>query len=325
MFSHVIGHKEVVEKLKNALRSGRIANAYIFAGPEGVGKEFVAINFAKALNCLSHGEVPCDECISCRKIDDHNHADVMVIRPESTRLKIDQMRLLQRQGSYRAVEGKYKVYIITEAEKMTVEAANSMLKTLEEPPGAMVLILLTSFYSALLPTIRSRCQSLKFSVVPLTVLRDELMKRLGISESKAKWVALRSQGKVGRALKLAKKDNADDISTPFPDLDRKGGESLLSVFRKAEDLSKVEDSLDALLSWYRDLLLVRQGCSQDLLIHSDREKYLQKMAERYSDIQIEKLIRTTLRTQNIIQRNVNPTLALEVMMLHSFDALSTRL
>ena len=128
MFSDIIGHKEAVERLRNTLRSGRIANSYVFSGPADVGKEFVAINFAKALNCLSNDEVPCDECISCRKIDDGNHPDVTVIRPEGTRLKIDQVRSLQRQGSYRAMEGRRKVYIITEAEKMTAEAANSLLK-----------------------------------------------------------------------------------------------------------------------------------------------------------------------------------------------------
>jgi len=322
MFSDVIGHKEVVGKLKNAIRSGRVANAYIFSGPVGVGKEFVAINFAKALNCLSDGEDSCDECISCRKIDDGNHADVMVIRPEGTRLKIDQMRSLQRQGSYRAMEGNYKVYIITEAEKMTAEAANSLLKTLEEPPGVMVLILLTSVYSSLLPTIRSRCQSLKFSLVPQTVLRDELMKRFELPESKAKWVALRSQGRVGRALKLAKEDEGEEARERVAEysLARSfvpNGGSLLHIFRKAESLSKAQDSLDFLLSWYRDLLLVKQGSSlQTLLIHSDKKDDLEKMARFYSDVQIEKFIRTILRTQDLIQRNVNSALALEVMMLH---------
>jgi DNA polymerase-3 subunit delta' len=243
-------------------------------------------------------------------------------------LKIDQMRSLQRQGSYRAMEGNYKVYIIAEAEKMTAEAANSLLKTLEEPPGVMVLILLTSVYSALLPTIRSRCQSLKFSLLPLALLRDELMRRFGLPESKAKWVALRSQGRVGKALKLAeedKEDADDEISTSFPSLSRKYEESLLHIFRKAENLGKAQDSLGILLSWYRDLLLVKQGCPQELLIHSDRKNDLEEIARSYSDIQIEKFIRTILRTQNLIQRNINPTLALEVMMLHSFDALSTRL
>jgi DNA polymerase-3 subunit delta' len=319
VFSDVIGHKEAVEKLKNAMRSGRIANAYIFSGPAGIGKEFVAINFAKALNCLSraaeyekaesNGEDSCDECISCRRIDDGNHADVMLIRPEGTRLKIDQVRFLQRQGAYRAIEGSYKVYIIAEAEKMTAEAANSLLKTLEEPPGAMVLILLTSVYSALLPTIRSRCQSLKFSLVPTAVLRDELMKRFGLPESKAKWVALRSQGRVGSALMLAREEEEpSSLESRVLSLEsgkeswvlsRRGEEALLSIFRKAESLSEAQDSLDALLSWYRDLLLVRQGCPQDMLIHSDRKGDLERIAGFYSDVQIEKSIKVILKTQNL--------------------------
>ena len=328
MFSDVIGHKEILERLKNALRSDRIANSYIFSGPTGVGKEFVAINFAKALNCLSNGEDSCDQCISCRKIDDSNHPDVVVIRPEGTRLKISQVRSLQRQGSYKAMEGSRKVYIITEAEKMTAEAANSLLKTLEEPPGIMVLILLTSVYSALLPTIRSRCQSLKFTLVPLDLLRSELVTRFGIPESKAKWVALRSQGRVGRALKLAKEEGEDvddEISASLLDLSQKGRASLLDIFKKAESLGKVQDPFDILLSWYRDLLLVKQGCSKALLIHSDKADELEKVARSCSDVQIEKLIRATLRTRSLIQRNINSNLALEALMLHSFDTLSTRL
>ena len=141
-------------------------------------------------------------------------------------------------------------------------------------------------------------------------------------------MALRSQGRVGKALKLAeedKEDADDEISTSFPSLGRKYEESLLHIFRKAENLGKAQDSLGILLSWYRDLLLVKQGCPQELLIHSDRKNDLEEIARSYSDIQIEKFIRTILRTQNLIQRNINPTLALEVMMLHSFDALSTRL
>ena len=326
MFSDVIGHKEILEQLKNALSADRIANSYIFSGPAGVGKEFVAINFAKALNCLSDGEDSCDKCISCRKINDSNHPDVVIIRPEGTRLKISQMRSLQRQGSYRAMEGNCKVYIITEAEKMTAEAANSLLKTLEEPPGVMVLILLTSVYSSLLPTIRSRCQSLKFTLVPLDIIRNELVTRFGISESKAKWVALRSQGMVGKALNLAEEEGEDvddEISTSLLNLSQKGKASLLDIFKKAENLGKMQDPFDILLSWYRDLLLVKQGCSKALLIHSDKTDELEKVARSCSDVQIEKLIRATLRTRSLIQRNINPNLALEALMLHSFDTLST--
>ncbi len=328
MFSDVIGHKDVIERLKNALRSGRIANSYIFSGPVDVGKEFVAINFAKALNCLTDGEDACDECISCRKIDDGNHPDVTVVRPEGKSLKIDQVRSLKRQGSYRVMEGKRKVYIIAEAGKMTVEAANSLLKTLEEPPGAMVLILLTSVYSALLPTIRSRCQALRFSLAPPAVLRGELVARAGLSQSKAKWVALRSQGKIGKALRLAKEekeDVEDEISASFQDLSQNNRASLLHIFKKAESLGKAQDPLDLLLSWYRDLMLVKQGCSETLLTHSDRKDELEKIARLYSDVQIEKLIKTALKTRSLMQRNINPTLALEVLMLQASDTLSARL
>ena len=327
MFSHVIGHKEAIERLRSALRSGRIANSYIFSGPTGIGKEFVAINFAKALNCLANVDDPCDECISCRKINDSNHPDVVIVRPEGARIKIDQVRSLQRQGSYRAMEGNRKLYIIAEAEKMTAEAANSLLKTLEEPPGAMVLILLTSAYSALLPTIRSRCQSLKFTPAPLELIRKELVARFDLSESKAKWAALRSQGSVSKALDLAKEseDVGDGISAFLLDLDGKNRASLLNIFKEAESLGEAQQPFDALLSWYRDLLLVKQGCSKALLTHGDKTDKLENIARRYSDIQIEKFIRDILRTRELIQRNINPILALEVLMLHSFDALSTRL
>lgn len=328
MFSDVIGHKEVVEWLKSALRSGRIANSYIFSGPENIGKEFVAINFAKALNCISDNEDSCDECISCRKIDDGNHPDIVVIRPQGTRLKIDQMRSLQRQGSYRAMEGKRKVYIITEAEKMTPEAANSLLKTLEEPPGAMVLILVTSVYNALLPTIRSRCQAIKLSLAPSTLLYRELVSRFAIPESEAKWIALRAQGKVGKALALmkdGKKDSADEVSIPFSNFSQKDSNALLNIFKEAETLGKSQDSLDILLSWYRDLLLIKQGCSDVLLVHSDKKDELERMAQSCSDFQIEKLIKNTLKTRNLMRRNINSTLALEVLMLQSLETLSTRL
>jgi DNA polymerase-3 subunit delta' len=325
MFADIIGHNNIIENLKNALRSGRIANAYVFAGPANVGKEFVALNFAKALNCLTNRDDPCDKCISCRRIDDGNHADVMIIRPDGTRLKIDQMRSLQKHGSYRAIEGNYKICIITEAEKMTAEAANSLLKTLEEPPGIMVLILLTTIYSALLPTIRSRCQSLKFSPVSLALISDEITKRLKIPESRAKWAAIQSQGRIGIALKLAKEnEKSNGISLDFLIPQGQNKEPLLNIFKKAEELENTKESLDLLLSWYRDLLLIKQGCSQELLINNNEINNLEKLSGLYSDIRLEKLIKTIMQTQNLIKQNINPILAMEVMMFQSLETLSKR-
>ena len=328
MFSDVIGHNDVIDKLRNIIKSGRIANAYIFAGASEVGKEFVAINFAKTLNCTEVNGDSCDQCVSCRRINDRNHTDVRVIHPDGAKLKIEQMRFLKRQGSYKALESMYKIYIITEADKMTVEAANSILKTLEEPSGDSLFILLTSNYNSILPTIRSRCQLIRFSLVPQKLIQEGLMKRHGIPESKAKWLALRSQGKPGKALKMANeksKEFDDETSWILPILTQRDKGRLLQTFKRAEDMNKIEGSLDIILSWYRDLLLIKHGCSDYLLTHSEEKKQLEQIAQSYSVIELENLITMTLNMQNLMQRNVNPILAMEVMILNTFNTLSTRL
>lgn len=327
MFSDVIGHSDVIDKLRNIMKSNRIANAYIFSGPSDVGKEFVAINFAKALNCTEIKEDSCDRCVSCRRIDDGNHTDVRIIRPEGAKLKIEQMRFLKRQGSYKALEGEYKIYIITEADKMTVEAANSILKTLEEPSGDTLFILLTSNYNSILPTIRSRCQLIRFSLVSQKLIQEGLIK-LNIPESKAKLLAIRSQGKPGKALKMANeksKELDDEKSWVLPILAQRDKGRLLHMFKRAEEMSKIEGSFDIILSWYRDLLLIKHGCSTNLLIHSDERNQLEQIAQSYSTIELENLITMTLDMQNLIQRNINPVLAMEVMMFNTFKTLSTRL
>jgi DNA polymerase-3 subunit delta' len=328
MFSDVIGHSEVIDRLKNIIKSGRIANAYIFAGPSNVGKEFVAINFAKALNCREAKDDCCDKCVSCRRINDENHTDVRLIRPDGAKLKIEQMRSLKRQGAYKALEGEYKIYIIVDAEKMTPEAANSILKTLEEPSGETIFILLTQVYNALLPTIRSRCQLLRFSLVPQKVLQEGLMKYPGMTESKAKWLAIRSQGKPGKALTMVGENgnsNKDDMSWVMSVLTQRDKSHLLSIFKKAEEMSKLDDAIDTVISWYRDILLIKQGCSEELLIHGDDKQKLEQMAQSYSIMELEKLIELALNLQNLIQRNINPVLAMEIMMFNALNTLTTRL
>ena len=327
MFSDVIGHSDVIGNLKNIIKSGRIANAYIFAGPSDVGKELVAINFAKALNCTEVKGDFCDQCVSCRRINDGNHTDVRLIRPDGAKLKIEQMRFLKRQGSYKALESEHKIYIIVDAEKMTTEAANSMLKTLEEPSGDTLFILLTPIYNALLPTIRSRCQLVRFSFVPQQVLQEGLTKQIGIPESKAKWLALKSQGKPGKALRMANetKDSEDEMSWVLPILSQRDKGLLLQTFKRAEEMSKTEGSFDIILSWYRDLLLIKHGCSDNLLTHINEKKQLEQIAKSYSVIELENLITMALNMQNLIQRNINSVLAMEVMMFNTFNTFSTRL
>jgi DNA polymerase-3 subunit delta' len=328
MFSDVIGHSEIIDGLKNIIKSGRIANAYIFAGPSNIGKEFIAINFAKSLNCKEVNDDCCDKCVSCRRINDGNHTDVRLIKPDGAKLKIEQMRFLKRQGAYKALESEYKIYIIVDAEKMTPEAANSILKTLEEPSNGTIFILLTQVYNALLPTIRSRCQLLRFSLVPQKVLLEALTKYPGMTEPKAKWLTIRSQGRPGKALKMAGENvnsNKDEMSWVMAVLSQRDKSQLLNVFKKAEEMSKLDDSIDIVISWYRDMLLVKHGCSEELLIHTNEKQKLEQLALSYSGTEIEKLIDLALNLQNLIQRNINPVLAMEVMMFNALNTLTTRL
>jgi len=312
MFSQIIGHNKNIELLQGILRTSKIANAYLFAGPPNIGKEFVAVNFAKALNCLTAEADACDKCISCRKIDDSNHPDVRIIHPEGAWMKIDQIRRLQKQISHKPLEGRYKIYILTDVERMNLPAANSFLKTLEEPPGASVLTLLTSNYSALLPTIRSRCQLIRFFTIPPTVLQNQLIEDLKLTEAKARQITLLSGGKLGKALALANEDDINTEST-IPVLLQKP--QPIEIFKIAEDLSNQPEGLDILLTWFRDILLVKQSCNPEILTYPDKFNELMQLASGYSRIQIQDTIKNIMETKKLLQGNINSNLALEVMVL----------
>jgi DNA polymerase-3 subunit delta' len=155
-----------------------------------------------------------------------------------------------------------------------------------------------------------------------------LTKRFGFPESKAKWLALRSQGKPGKALKMANeksKQPDDETSWVLPILTQRDKGRLLLAFKRAEDISQIEGSLDIILSWYRDLLLIKHNCQENLLMHGDEKKQLEQIAQSYSVVELENLITMTLNMQNLMKRNVNPILAMEVMMFNTFKTLSTRL
>jgi len=315
MFGEVIGHQKNIEMLQNALLKNRIAPAYLFAGLANMGKEFVAITFAKALNCLEAEADSCDKCISCRKIDDNNHPDVRVIRPDGAWMKIDQIRDLQKQLSYRPMEGRYKVYILTDVERMTLQAANSFLKTLEEPPGSSVLILLTANYSGLLTTIQSRCRAglLKFPSMPQAELAAQLMEKYNLHHSRAKQIALLSGGRIGIALDTAQKDSIV-VAPDVPEILK--GPDIIKTFKIAEELNDEQpESLDILLTWYRDLLLIKQGSPPETLTYSDKFNALIELASGYSRIQLQDAIRTIMETKNLLRRNINSALAMEVMTL----------
>ena len=312
MSKSIVGHQQILQQFNHAIASKRVAGAYLFAGPTHVGKETVAVDLARSMNCLAWDEGPCGACLSCRKIEDGNHPDVHIIRPSGAWTRIDQIRALQKQIVYRPFEGKQKVYILAEAERMNQEAANCLLKTLEEPPPESVLILLTANLAALLPTVRSRCQIINFHPMQISELAGLLMQQFGVEREHAVSVATLSGGAVGKALALiqgADTHSGEDIPEIITTSER------LAAFRLAEELSQRPEELDLLVIWYRDLLLLHQGAPDGLLTHIHAVKSLRLIASHFSRLQLQSAIKTIFQTKELIKRNVNATLALEVMAL----------
>ena len=314
MQNSIIGHQQITEQLQHTVASDRIAGAYLFVGPTGVGKETVARYFAQLIFCQQEVQLPivCSECLACRKVDSGNHPDLQFIRPEGSLLKIGQIRELQKQIIYEPLEASRKVYILTDVERMNAEAENCLLKTLEEPPASSVLILLTSNIRALLPTTRSRCQILQFHPMPTQELAEILVEQFSVAPEHATSVAIASDGAIGKALtQLEKGDTlAEEVPEILKTTDR------LAAFRLAERFKDNPDTLGELATWYRDLLFLQQGAPDDLITHIHSVAELQRIVPHYSRLRIQQAIQTVFDTKSLIENtNTNATLALEVMCL----------
>lgn len=264
-FSDLLGQDKNARLLKSSLLRDRVAHAYMFTGAPGTGKRTLAEVFAAALNCEARGEdwdgEPCGECRSCRKQAHGNHPDLQVIEPDGARLKVEQMRELRRENARRPYEARHKVFIIDQAELMTDEAANSLLKTLEEPPGPAVFILLSAYPARILQTIRSRCSILKLAPLPEGVLAEALRAE-GRPEEASSAAAALAGGSLGRARDIADRwDRLRDEARDF--LSAAGRGDRVALLGQAAAWSKTreeaQDRLELLEGLYRQLLLGAGG------------------------------------------------------------------
>ncbi|TDX51306.1 DNA polymerase III subunit delta' [Orenia marismortui] len=319
-FDQILGQELAKRILKNALNSDRLSHAYLFTGEEGLGKYLTAFEFTKAINCQENIDDSCYSCISCRKADNHNHPDIKEIHPDGASIKIDQIRKLQQEILYKPYESNKKVYIIHQADKMSVQAANSLLKTLEEPPSYAVIILIASNLNQLLPTIISRCQIVRFRLVSDNMIKDKLVEEYNLIEEKAELLTSLSAGKYNLALdlineegKLEERNQVLELAQSLTDLDRNKVFDL--VQKILDDRDKMGDNLDIILTWYRDLLMLKLDQSKEL-INVDYSQQLLEEAKGWERKGIEDIIKLIEETNNVIKNiNVNLQLALEVMLL----------
>ncbi len=328
----VVGQTRAVSLLQRSLEREAVAHAYLLIGPAHVGKMTLALNLAMALNCEA-SEPPCGVCDSCQKIALAKHADVQIIgltrdgnsaeKPQ-VEISIDQIRQMQHSASLPPFEGRYKVFIIDGAELLSHEAANCLLKTLEEPVGKVIFILLTTNERLLPATVISRCQRLELPPLAATEVEATLNSHWGVEPPRAKLLARLCHGCLGWALSAA--HNGGLLEQRAQRMDR-----LLNVieadceerFAYATQLAAqfsqnrglVQEILDLWLDYWRDLLLIKAGCG-DTITNADMLATLVDQARGYSLVQIKSFINSLQAAEEQLRQNANPRLVLEVLMLN---------
>lgn len=324
----VIGQTRAVSLLQHSLEAGTLAHAYLLVGPAHVGKMTLALNLAQALNCES-AEPPCLECVSCQKIAAASHADVQVIgltqdedSVEAKLIGIDQIKQMQHSASLPPFEGNHKVFIIDGAELLSTEAANCLLKTLEEPVGKVTFILLTVNDKLLPATVVSRCQRLELPPLSTAEVASALANK-GIETEPARLLAGLSHGCPGWALSAAADDSLlqqrdEELNSLLDVITADCEERFAYVAQLAAQFNQNRGSvysvLDLWLDYWRDLLLIKAGCD-DAITNADMLATLVDQARGYSLVKIKSVINSIQAAAGQLRQNANPRLVLEVLML----------
>ena len=322
-FRDIIGQEHIKEHLMNAIESAQVSHAYIINGEKGSGKEFIANTFAMALQCEDDSSVePCMECHSCKQAVTDNHPDIITLQHEKPgTIGVEDVRQqIVADVFIKPYNSRWKVYIVNDAEKMSVQAQNALLKTLEEPPGYVVIMLLTSNISALLPTILSRSVILNMRPVDDKTVRKYLMERIHVPDYQADICVAFARGNIGKAKHLATSEDFNNIKNEAVRVLKYAHEMDMSEFIatinqiSAYKLS-IEDYLDILLIWYRDILMLKATNDVDGLVFKEEIKILREKAGFSTYEGIEKIIDTIEKTKTRLKANVNFELAMELLLL----------
>ncbi len=317
----IIGQEKAISILKGCIMKNRIPHALLFAGDEGIGKRLTAVNFAKALNCrgtedsedlFSTGGGPdtgnidaCDKCPSCRKTDKAGHPDVFIIKPEGDggQITVSAIRQLEESLSYKPFEGKWKVAIIDNADRLNPSAANAFLQTLEEPTPQSILILITSRPDIMLATIRSRCQRINFTPLPVDVMQGLLKERLEKFDSdQSTLLSLLSGGRLGYALDenlIAQRDRSFEIFRQML------GRLEEDVWDNRDDMEKWFEWGDL---WLRDIAVFKATGRADFLINRDKEDEITEICRGAVLKDILKLARELYNIKRRLNFNLNKQL-----------------
>ena len=321
-FKDVVGHKDIINYIRNAVREDKVSHAYILNGERGAGKKMLANLFAATLLCEKGGPDPCNECHSCRQAESGNHPDIIKVTHEKPNsISVDDIReQVNNMIMIKPYQGPYKVYIIPQADMMTPQAQNALLKTIEEPPEYAVIMLLTENADTLLPTINSRCVMLKLRNIKDTLIKKYLMETMQVPDYKADMCTAFAQGNMGRAIMLANSEHFNEIRDEAVQLLKYINEMELSeivqaVSRITAYKLEINDYLDIIMIWYRDVLLYKATKDMDKVVFKDQIKYIKERAKRSSYEGIELIIESLEKAKARLKANVNFDLVMELLFL----------
>lgn len=320
-FNNIIGQEQMIEHFKSAIEMDKVSHAYIIQGDYDSGKKLMASVFAKALQCEQKGTEPCNHCTSCLQADTGNQPDIIYVSHEKPNsIGIHDVRE-QINGSIgiKPYSSDYKIYIVDEAEKMTAEAQNALLKTIEEPPAYAVIFLLTTNLGKLLPTILSRCVVLNIQPV-----KDELIKKhllsLGVEERQAEFCTAFSMGNVGKAIRVATSEEFNEIKNDCVHMLKYAKDmQVYELIQAVKELTKyklqIYDYLDFMLMWYRDVLLLKATGNANSLIYQEEYSSIRDRGNQSSYEGIQKIIEEIEKAKVRLRANVNFELTIELLWL----------
>ena len=319
-FNVIVGQERAIKILTKSLKENKISSSYIFVGSEGTGKKLTAIEFTKAVNCLNLNKdlEACEDCQSCSEISKQRSPDLKIIEPIKNSIKIEQIREMRKEIGLKPFKNRKKIYIIDKAERMTIEASNCLLKTIEEPPYYAIIILICSKIDPILPTIVSRCQIINFGLISSYKIKEFLLnKNKNIEKEKSEIISKLAQGSIGSALKLLsaeeyfirREEVLDYLSTISPG--KYGDDIFAKVEKMVSEIDRVEEVLEMIKLWYRDILIIKNTGDQKYIANCDKLEILEEKSKIYSQEILIDILDYLEKVEEYLIKNVNKRLIFE--------------
>lgn len=321
-FTDIVGQEQLKEHLQNAIATNKVSHAYIINGERSAGKEFIARVFSMTLQCEKQETEPCGECHSCKQALGNNQPDIIYISHEKPNtIGVEDIRSqVNADIGIKPYSSPRKIYIINEGEKMTPQAQNALLKTLEEPPEYAVILILTMNVDALLPTVLSRCVVLNMKPVPDVLVKKYLMEQLAVPDYKANICVAFARGNIGKAKMLASSEEFEKVKDEAITLvkninDMEISEIVKAIKKISEYKFDVNDYLDILMAWYRDVLFFKATKDVNSLVFKEEIQQIMRVSDRSTYEGIETIVNALQSAKKRLEANVNFDLTMELLLL----------